>query len=75
MKLEGFEVYVHSDGEKLPEYQVKVDQNSKQATCFIPSQTGKVSTSTNSSGTCTKVLCIRCAYGYNRALRSNGTRQ
>ncbi|GLB40681.1 hypothetical protein LshimejAT787_0805520 [Lyophyllum shimeji] len=41
MQLLGFDAYITVDGAKLPEYEVKLDDGAKTATCWIPSQAGK----------------------------------
>jgi hypothetical protein len=35
---------IRVDGKDLPEYDVQVDGNAKQVSCWIPSEAGKVST-------------------------------
>ena len=42
MELSGFRVSIHSDGEELKEYSVEVSPDGKKATCWVPSQSGKV---------------------------------
>ena len=42
MKLSGFHVSVHSGGERLKEYTIEVSPDGKKATCWMPSQSGKV---------------------------------
>jgi hypothetical protein len=42
MELRGFYVSIHSDGEQLKEYSVKISPDGKKATCWIPSQAEKV---------------------------------
>lgn len=43
LKFEIFEACVLVDGVELPEYNVTTDERSKTATCWIPSEQGKVS--------------------------------
>ena len=42
MELSGFRVSIHSDGEDLKEYSIEVSPDGKKATCWVPSQSGKV---------------------------------
>ena len=43
MKLSGFHVSVHSNGRELKEYDsIEISPDGKKATCWIPSQIGKV---------------------------------
>ncbi|KAG6824679.1 hypothetical protein H0H93_001731, partial [Arthromyces matolae] len=41
MQFKDFEVQVLVDGAVLPEYDVQYDEDSKTATCWIPSKAGK----------------------------------
>jgi hypothetical protein len=42
MKLSGFHMSIESDGGLLKEYSIEVSPDGKKATCWIPSQSGKV---------------------------------
>lgn len=42
MELRGIHVVILSDDEELKEYSTKVSPDGKKATCWIPSQSGKV---------------------------------
>ena len=42
MKLSGYHVSIVSDGERLEEYSVEVSPDGKKTTCWISSQSGKV---------------------------------
>jgi hypothetical protein len=42
--FQAFHATIRTDGEDLPEYDVQVDDNEKQVSCWIPSEAGKVST-------------------------------
>ncbi|GLB40680.1 hypothetical protein LshimejAT787_0805510 [Lyophyllum shimeji] len=41
MELLGFEAYITVDGVKVPHYEVKIDERTKAASCWIPSEAGK----------------------------------
>ena len=44
MRGHGFEVYIKSEGERLEEYAEQIeDDDEKTISCWIPSETGKVS--------------------------------
>jgi hypothetical protein len=37
-----YSAWIEVDGKKLPEYDVQYSENGTQATCWIPSEAGKV---------------------------------
>lgn len=41
--FQAFHVTIRVDGKDLPEYDVQVDVDEKQVSCWIPSEVGKVS--------------------------------
>ena len=42
MELRGLHVVINSDDKELEEYSVEISPDDKKATCWIPSQSGKV---------------------------------
>jgi hypothetical protein len=54
--FQAFHVATRVDGEDLPEYDVQVDDKEKQVSCWIPSEAGKVSTTSRSR--CSVVACL-----------------
>lgn len=42
--FQAFHADIKVDGNKLPEFNIQVDQDSKRVSCWVPSEAGNVST-------------------------------